>query len=95
MDLENYWMLTKGRKNKPCAIQFKDGRVEEGVYQGESPDINDLGMVIRMTGETLKRYEHVGISDPNPNFAAGDTLEIQDNKISLRISSIESIDFND
>ena len=95
MDLENYLILTKGRKNKPCFIQFKDGRVEEGVYQGESLDINDLGMVIRMTGETRKRYENIGISDPNPDFEAGDPTEIKDNKISLRISSIESIDFND
>lgn len=95
MDLENYLMLTKGTKNKPCTIRFKDGRIEGGVYQGESPDINDLGMVIRMTGETRKRYENVGVSDPNPDFESGDTLEIKDNKISLRVSSIESIKFND
>ncbi len=95
MDLENYLMLTKSRKNKPCTIQFKDGRVEGGVYEGESPNINDLGMVVRMTGETRKRFEHIGVSDPNPDLASGDTLEIKDNKISLRISSIESIKFID
>ena len=93
MDLEYYLYLTKGKGASPCTIHFKDGRIEEGVYLGESPNINDLGMVIRMTGETRKTYEHIGISDPNPNFVSGDTLEIKDNKIGIRISSIESIEF--
>ncbi len=95
MDLDIYFAQTKGMKNKPCTITFKDGRVEEGIYQGESPDTNKLNMVIRMTGDTRKEYEHIGISDPNPDLASGDTLEIKDNKIGLSISSIASIDFND
>lgn len=93
MDLEYYLHLTKGKGSKPCTIRFNDGRIEEGVYLGECPNINDLRMVIRMTGETRKAYEHIGISDPNPNFVSGDTLEIKDNTVGARISSIESIEF--
>lgn len=94
MDLEHYLHLTKGKGSKPCTIRFKDGRIEEGVYLGECPNINDLGMVIRMTGETRKKYEHIGISDLNPNLESGDTLEIKDNKVGVRISAIESIEFH-
>ena len=95
MNLEYYLHLTKGKGSKPCTIRFKDGRAEEGVYLGETPNINDIGMIIRMTGETRKKYENIGISDPNPNFACGDTLEIKDNKVGVRITAIESIEFND
>ena len=67
MDLDVYLSLVKGKGNAPCTIRFNDGRIEEGVYLGESPKISDLGMVIIPTGESRKRYKYVGISDPNPH----------------------------
>lgn len=94
MDLDDYLHITNGKKNRTCKVRFKDGREEEGVYLGESHPMQDLGMVIRMTGQTWKTYANVGISDPNPTDVGLDALEIKDNKISLLIESIEAIEFD-
>lgn len=91
MDLDEYFALVKGNENKPCVITFKDGRVEEGAYIAESPNISNLGMVIRPMGKTRETYENVGISDPDPKFELGDTLEVKN--LSLSISAINSIEF--
>ncbi|MDE6498983.1 MAG: hypothetical protein K2L21_10025 [Muribaculaceae bacterium] len=95
MHLDEYFQLTKGKKNKPCTITLKDGSTEEGTYLGETPGLEELGMVIRATGKSREKYENVGVSDPNPDFTSGDTLEIKENTISVRISAIESIEFAD
>lgn len=93
MDIDVYLSLVKGKRNKPCIIRFNDGRIEEGVYLGESPALKDLGIVVRPTGESRKRYQHVGISDPNPKIELGDTLEVTN--LSLLISTIDSIEFGE
>ena len=95
MHLDEYLQLTKGKKNKPCTITLKNGSTEDGVYLCETPGLEELDIVIRATGKSREKYQYVGVSDPNPDFTSGDTLEIKENKISLRISSIESIEFAD
>ncbi|MBD5252365.1 MAG: hypothetical protein HDS49_04990 [Bacteroides sp.] len=93
MDLDVYLSTVKGRENKPCTIYFEDGRVEEGVYLTESPNLDLLMMVIRPTGKTREVYEHVGVSDPNPDIKQGDSLGFKN--LGVRISSIGSIKFDE
>lgn len=93
MDIDIYLSLVKEKCNKPCTIRFKSGHIEEGVYLGESPNLRDLGMKIRPMGESRKRYQNIGISDPNPQKELGDTLEVKN--LSLLISEIDSINFDE
>lgn len=94
MDIKTYLSLVEDYKGKQCTIYLEDGQIEEGVFMGES-NVDKLGMVIKMTGETRKKYEHIGISDPNPRGHNLETLDIRDNKISILISAIKSIEFKD
>ncbi|MDE5828630.1 MAG: hypothetical protein K2H48_01460 [Duncaniella sp.] len=90
MDLDYYFVVVKGKKQTPCIITLKNGNVMEGVYTGETAP-GGLLLNLRPTGETREQCKNVGISDPNPDIAGGDTLEVED--LGIAVSEIESIEF--
>lgn len=94
MDIDIYYSIVKEKRGKQCKIFVKAVPEIEGVYLGESNEGNQFSMVVRPTGDTSKQYEYIGVSDPNPDFENGDTLEIK-NKIGVLVSAIDDIQFCD
>lgn len=95
MHIDCYYLAVKDKVNHPCIIHYNLGQTEEGVYLKEKAGKNGLVMVIRLTGESKKRYEDVAISDDTAYIAEIDTLEIKDNQVAVRIADIKSIEFKD
>lgn len=85
MKIEEYLALVKDQENKSCTVIFDNGLVEEGYYLGESPAITDINMVIKLSGKSREKYEHIGVT-PSLNPSKEEIPSKVGDKIGLRIS---------